>query len=447
MDRTNLSNAISDDLALDLGFTNDGVNTSIQVYSVIFTIVTLFANVISKRVGPHLWIPILMSSWAIVTWAHVLTHNFGGFMAVRVFIALTEAGFIPTCLVYLTGWYKTAELATRLAWFWGVQSFASAFSGLISFGVFRLAGVANLEGWKWLFLLDGIFTHIIAFIAFFFLPASPSKTAGGVRGRKGWFTEREIHIAVTRLIRDDLSKTEQHVKKITWTDIKLAVLDTKIWTHLVITFIGMMPDTPITTYLPSIIRSGGFDTEMANLLTVPSYIINLIFSILIAWSSDRYGEVGLHALLGTVWKLVGFVVLRTLPVDTGRWSLFAGATVAVSSPSWHGMHIAWMSSNVAPVGKRALALGAIIGSANINSLPGGIIYQNWDAPRYFYGNTINIILCCVTIVLFLIQRYRYVLTNKYRERKWNSMTVEEQQTYLKTTDKKGSNRLDFRFRI
>lgn len=209
----------------------------------------------------------------------------------------------------------------------------------------------------------------------------------------------------------------------------------------------MMPDTPISTYLPSMIRSGGFDTEMANLLTVPSYIINLIFSILIAWSSDRYGDVGLHALLGTVWKLVGFVVLRTLPLNTGRWSLFAGATVAVSSPSWHGMHIAWMSSNVAPVGKRALALGAIIGSANINSLPGAIIYQNWDAPRYFYGNTINIILCCVTIVLFLVQRYRYILTNKYRERKWNNMTVEEQQTYLKTTDKKGSNRLDFRFRI
>lgn len=86
-------------------------------------------------------------------------------MAVRIFIALTEAGFIPTCLVYLTSWYKTNELATRLAWFWGVQSFASAFSGLISFGVFRLAGIANLEGWKWLFLLDGIFTHIIAFIA------------------------------------------------------------------------------------------------------------------------------------------------------------------------------------------------------------------------------------------------------------------------------------------
>lgn len=86
-------------------------------------------------------------------------------MAVRVLIAVTEAGFIPACLTYLTGWYKTKELATRLAYFWGVQSFASAFSGLISFGVFRMAGIGGLEGWKWLFLLDGILTHIVGVIA------------------------------------------------------------------------------------------------------------------------------------------------------------------------------------------------------------------------------------------------------------------------------------------
>ena len=76
-----------------------------------------------------------------------------------------EAGFIPATLQYLTSWYTTKELGTRLAFFWGIQAVASAFSGLISFGIFRLRGVAGLEGWKWLFLLDGILTHVIAFVA------------------------------------------------------------------------------------------------------------------------------------------------------------------------------------------------------------------------------------------------------------------------------------------
>jgi hypothetical protein len=84
---------------------------------------------------------------------------------VRFFVALTEAGFIPASLTYLTGWYKTNELATRLAWFWGIQSFASAFSGLISFGIFRMSGIGGLHGWKWLFIIDGIITHIVGIVA------------------------------------------------------------------------------------------------------------------------------------------------------------------------------------------------------------------------------------------------------------------------------------------
>ncbi len=36
-------------------------------------------------------------------------------------IAITEAGVIPATLVYLAGFYKNTEVATRLAWFWGIQ--------------------------------------------------------------------------------------------------------------------------------------------------------------------------------------------------------------------------------------------------------------------------------------------------------------------------------------
>ncbi|KAI8885437.1 MFS general substrate transporter [Backusella circina FSU 941] len=445
MDRTNISNAISDNLAVDLGFTNDGVNTGTLVYSFIFTVFTLPSNAIVKRIGAHLWIPILMSSWAIVTWAHVLIHNFGGFITVRVFIAITEAGFIPACLTYLTGWYKTTELATRLAWFWGIQSFASAFSGLISYGVFRLAGVAGLKGWKWLFLIDGLLTHVVGAIAFFYLPASPFKTAGGIRG-KGWFTERQKKIAHTRIIRDDKTKKDQY-KRLSLHDVKIAVLDTKLWTHLIITFVGMMSMTPIHAYLPTIIKTSGFSVTDSNLLTAPSYIIGLVFSIIIARSSDKFGHIAFHGLIGTIWALVGFIVLEFLPENAGRWSLYGAALFTASTPSWHGMHIAWMSSNLAPIGKRTLALGAIIGAANINGVPGSQIYKVSDSPRYHRGNWINIGLQCATILLFLFQYFRYTITNSVRQRKWNSMTDAEKKTYSETTKDEGSNRLDYRFRI
>lgn len=207
-----------------------------------------------------------------------------------------------------------------------------------------------------------------------YLPRGPARTPGLLRGRKGWFDERQKKIAVTRLIRDDKSKTEQY-SRVTFQDIKRVLLDTKVWMHLITTFVGFIPQTPISAYFPTIIRDGGFEVTTANLLTMPAYMVNLAFSILIAKSADKFGDVGLHAAFEAAWMLAGFIVLRTLPPDANRWSIYAGALIANGAPSWHGMHIAWMSSNVAPNGKRSLALGLIIGAANICSVPGAIIYR------------------------------------------------------------------------
>ncbi|KAG2229672.1 hypothetical protein INT48_008904 [Thamnidium elegans] len=446
MDRTNISNAISDNLPADLGFDITGVNTATLMYSIVFTLVTLVTNPIVKRVGPHVWIPILMFSWAIVTWAHALLHNYKGFLAIRFFIALTEAGFIPASLIYLNTWYKNTELATRLTWFWGIQAFASAFSGLISFAIFRLSGVAGLYGWQWLFVIDGIFTHVIGFIAILYIPAGPFRTSGILRGKDGWFTARQANIAVTRIMRDDISKTGQK-NAITWHDAKIALLDTKLWTHLVITFTSMMPTTPVGVYLPTMIRNFGFPVTTSNLLTVPSHIIGLVVSIFVARSADKRGNYAYHALFGVVWSMAGFLALEFMKDGAGRWNFYVAALFISSSPTWHGMHIAWMSSNLAPLGKRTLALGAVIGAANICGVPGSQIYQQDDAPRFYNGNWINFAVTAFSGILLIFQHTRYVLTNKRRTQKWNALSDTEKKHYIQNTKDEGSNRLDYKFRV
>lgn len=62
-----------------------------------------------------------MFAWGLVTGAHALITNRAGYWTVRAWIAITEGGVIPATLIYLGGFYKSTELATRLAWFWGVQ--------------------------------------------------------------------------------------------------------------------------------------------------------------------------------------------------------------------------------------------------------------------------------------------------------------------------------------
>jgi hypothetical protein len=207
-----------------------------------------------------------------------------------------------------------------------------------------------------------------------YLPAALSTPNRLSFGKKTWFTERELQIAVTRLIRDDQTKSEQY-RHITFDDVKQTVLDTRLWVHLLITFIGIMPNGPINTYLPTMIKQSGFSVYVANLLAAPTYLVNLVFSIFIAKAADRFGNTSLFALVGVAWNLTGFILLEFLPVNASRWAMYSAAFVAASSPSWHGMQIAWMASNLAPIGKRTLALGAVIGAANICGVPGSQIYR------------------------------------------------------------------------
>jgi hypothetical protein len=52
MDRTNLSNAISDNLPQDLGFTIDTVNLGTAIYAVLFSLACFSGAIMAKIVGP-----------------------------------------------------------------------------------------------------------------------------------------------------------------------------------------------------------------------------------------------------------------------------------------------------------------------------------------------------------------------------------------------------------
>lgn len=73
------------------------------------------------------------------------------------------------------------------------------------------------------------------------------------------------------------------------------------------------------------------------------------------------------------------------------------------------------------------------------------IYRDDDKPLYRRGNKVLIGICAYNFAIFIGAKIYYVMTNRKRERLWNTMSIEEKETYLATTKDKGNKRLDFRF--
>jgi MFS family permease len=126
-------------------------------------------------------------------------------------------------VLWLSYFYTSRELPTRLSFFWTALSVTTIISAFFAFGIFHLEGHLGIAGWRydvlfqnydcalliwffrWLFLLEGILTFILGVASFFLMPASAVQTKTWFRP-KGWFTDRELAIVVNRVLRDDPSK-------------------------------------------------------------------------------------------------------------------------------------------------------------------------------------------------------------------------------------------------
>ena len=129
---------------------------------------------LGKRFGPARVLPSLMFTFGSFTLLSASTHNFGGIFAIRWFLGMAESAFLPLVIYYLTTFYRRGELARRLAIFYAASNIANAFSGLIAFGVFQIKN-SSISNWRYLFIIEGGVTVLLAVFAFFYLPHSAAK--------------------------------------------------------------------------------------------------------------------------------------------------------------------------------------------------------------------------------------------------------------------------------
>jgi MFS family permease len=206
----------------------------------IFYCAFLFAEMpsqlISKKVGPDIWIPIQMIAWSIVAASQARLTGRTSWFITRALLGLIEGGFIPDVILYLSYYYKNAELPRRLSFFWTSYQSTQIVGAFLAYGILHLKNATGLgAGWRYLFAIEGGLTALIGILTWLYLPASPTQTArhgakGALRPKKGWFTEREEYILVTRILLDDPGKATMHNRQgLSAKAIWEAVTDYDMW--------------------------------------------------------------------------------------------------------------------------------------------------------------------------------------------------------------------------
>jgi len=220
--------------------TSDQYNMCLTVFFFTYAAFEVPSNLLLKKLRPSRWLPTIMVAWGIVMTLMGIVRGYSGLLAARIFLGVTEAGLFPGVAYYLTMWYTRGELQLRQAMFFSAASIAGAFSGLLAFAIAKMDGIGGLEGWRWIFILEGIATVIVALASYFLLYDFPETAS--------FLTEEERAFVVFRLkyqgLADPARKRPEEgaveqprhmvaeADEFNWLYVKQAFLDWQIWLNI-----------------------------------------------------------------------------------------------------------------------------------------------------------------------------------------------------------------------
>jgi cyanate permease len=212
----------------------------------------------------------------------------------------------------------------------------------------------------------------MAMFGFFLLPDDPSQTR--------WLTPEERELCIARIHRDTVGQRERGS---TWEGLKQACKDPRTWLFCLMQNLHISACS-FNNFFPTIIRSMGFKSTTALLLTAPPYFASGLLGILLAWSSGHFSERTWHITAGLCLAVVGFVIsCATLDLAARYTATFLYATGAYSVGS---VILGWVSNTLSQTPeKKSVAYALVNVTANLAYIYCAYLWPSSDNPKYMLG--------------------------------------------------------------
>ncbi|KAF2271751.1 MFS general substrate transporter [Westerdykella ornata] len=420
IDRSNIGNAKIAGLTEDLKMKGLQYNTAVTLFFVPYTLLEVPSNIVLKMMRPSRWIAILMFSWGLVMTLMGLVSSYGGLLAARWFLGVTESGFFPAATFLLTLWYRRYEVQRRMAVFYVAASLSGAFSGLLAFAIQKLDGRAGLSGWQWIFLIEGLIPVALALVIWKILPDSPETAS---------FLKQEERDFLVRRLAEETGSGHGRVTnqdKINKKHIVAGLSDWKVWAAVVIFWGNTCGVYGFTATVPTVIADLGYSSANAQLMTIPIYVFATIITLIFAWWSDYKRTRSPFIIAGYCIASCGFIAQLAIPHPK-----YPGLTYGFLFPVAGGLYcpfislVSWIANSLAPSSKRAVGMALLISVGNMGGIMGSNIYLAREKPKYRTGFGVSLAMCIAAIVMTFVLRWAYSRENAKRDQLLAEHTEEE----------------------
>ncbi|MCJ1435985.1 hypothetical protein MMC27_005363 [Xylographa pallens] len=395
LDRTNIANAAVYGLATDLGLVSGSnqYNTALTIFFVPYILFEIPSNIFLKKLKPHVW--------------------------------------LSGCFYLIGMWYKRAEAQKRYSFFFSSTTLAGAFGGLLAAAIGKMNGMRGYLAWRWIFILEGVVTCIVAIIFFFLIPSFPEDAS--------WLSEDERAYVKARLQADQGRSAAE--RNISFKDVRTIFKDYKIFVGGFMYFGLIVPAYGYAFFAPGIIKTYGYSTIQTQLHSVPPWATAFGFAMIVAFFSDTLKHRFIFTLIPICISITGFAILLT--VHTNH-NLEYAALFLVTSGTYGAMPVVvcWFTQNLGGHHRRAVGTAWQIGFGNIGGIIATYAFLSTDAPLYKRGYAISIGFVCLSAASCVTYFMSVWMQNRARDRAGRNLGLTE---WEKT--EKGDMSPDYRYQL
>ncbi|KAI0001246.1 MFS general substrate transporter [Xylariaceae sp. FL0662B] len=284
LDQTNISNAYVSGLREDFGLYGNELNYFNVVYYVAYVVFQIPGLLLMSRPRLARWLlPSLEILWGVCTFAQSRVTNVHQLYTCRFLVGMLEAPVFagthgPELFKRAGTWFICNPLGTMVSGYLQAAAYTN------------LSGVGGMPGWRWLFIIDGIFTVPVALAGFLIFPGIPDSP------KPFYFTSDEIALAKERQERAKIRKPGKLGLQV----FKRSLRRWHIWAF-VFCYICMIISSYPGSYMNLWLKEEGYSVVQINQLPTITYAVNIVAS----W-------------LGT-----------TLAAIYPSWTIYTGATICI----------------------------------------------------------------------------------------------------------------------
>ena len=277
VDRVNIGFAARQ-MQRDLGMSDAVYGFGAGLFFLGYFLFEVPSNLILERLGARVWMARIMIVWGLVSMAMMLVRGAASFYAMRVLLGLAEAGFFPGMILYLTYWIPARQRAKAGALFMTAAPISILVGSPVSEALLKLDGRLGLEGWQWLFLVEGAPAVLLGFVALRWLTDRPEKADWLAPADRDWLSEE--------MGREQAGRLRHHQGS-----AFAGVMSGKMALLCAVYFLNTCATYGIFLFLPKILyEATGYGGLKLAAVTAGPFVVALVGMVLIGRHSDRTGE-------------------------------------------------------------------------------------------------------------------------------------------------------------